>query len=565
MDDFDNEIDESVENKKPSALDSVSQNAAHLAGKKTAEALAPGVGGKLYEVASKTKIGQALEDKIAKKIGFKIKIYIAVGCLAFIILFVLMFVIIDDDDGGSSSSDRVCTTLPAVDSICDSVTVLNKSGGVIETVSLDDYVAGVITGEVGGFQDDSLNVQKVFAIAARSYALSRATKTGNNCSIESSTSFQVYSSKHNDTAVTAANETSGIVLVKDGSIQATEYDAFCFDSRDSSYYTMCQGDPLKIPTSWVNANVHGKVCADSSCSSYIDYKTNDGKVSHHGRGMSQYGAYYLSIAENKSYDEILNYFYSKNGITLASLGTDKTTCSSSGSSSSGCYNGLDEYPLKGGNATKLDTPLNTKLNSSQIEEINNSIINSIESAGYGTGDAVAAAATAFIMGLYDSGYYLPYYYGGGHSGYTGDSDNHLTIGINPVFGKTTTSTGESTMRNKLSLDCSGFVSWAIKNAVKSDFVGATSGAFVGYGKKISFSEVTPGDVFANSGHIILVVKNNGDGSVITAESTSSGIIFNRVTASDVSQYSIVDMDDYYAGIKDETDPYGGTGGTCKKN
>lgn len=494
------------------------------------------------------------------------------GCLGFIfsasfilIIAVLISLDIIDVDKDGSGSGKSCVTLPAVDSICDSVTVLNKSGGVIETVSLDDYVAGVITGEVGGFQDDSLNVQKVFAIAARSYALSRATKTGNNCSIESSTSFQVYSSKHNDTAVTAANETSGIVLVKDGSIQATEYDAFCFDSRDSSYYTMCQGDPLKIPTSWVNANVHGKVCADSSCSSYIDYKTNDGKVSHHGRGMSQYGAYYLSIAENKSYDEILNYFYSKNGITLASLGTDKTTCSSSGSSSSGCYNGLDEYPLKGGNATKLDTPLNTKLNSSQIEEINNSIINSIESAGYGTGDAVAAAATAFIMGLYDSGYYLPYYYGGGHSGYTGDSDNHLTIGINPVFGKTTTSTGESTMRNKLSLDCSGFVSWAIKNAVKSDFVGATSGAFVGYGKKISFSEVTPGDVFANSGHIILVVKNNGDGSVITAESTSSGIIFNRVTASDVSQYSIVDMDDYYASIKDSTDPYGGTGGTCKKN
>lgn len=493
------------------------------------------------------------------------------GCLGFIfalsfilIIAVLIFLgIIKIED--SSSSGVSCKTLPSVDSICESITVLNKDGGIIETVSLDDYVAGVITAEVGGFDDSSLNVQKVFAIAARSYALSRATRNNGSCSIESSTSFQVYKSNYNDTAVTAANDTSGVVLVKDNVIQATEYDAFCFNSRDSEYYTMCQGDPLRIPTSWVNEHVSGAVCSNSNCSSYIDYKENDEKLSHHGRGMSQYGAYYLSIAENKDYEEILNYFYSKDGITLASLGTEKTTCSGTSSGSSGCYNGLDEYPLSGGTATKLDTALNTVLNSSQIEEINNGIINSIESAGYGTGDAVAAAATAFIMGLYDNGYYLPYYYGGGHSGYTKDSDNHLTIGINPVFGKTTISTGETTMRNKLSLDCSGFVSWAIKNAVKSDFNGATSGAFVSLGKSISFSEVTPGDVFANSGHIILVIKNNGDGSVITAESTSFGIIFNRVTASDVSQYSIVDMDDYYANIKDETDPYGGTGGTCKKN
>lgn len=552
MDYDDNEFEESMDN-QPGLIDSASQSATHVAGRTAADAMAPGIGGKIYEAASNTELGRAIEEKVAKRFSFKIKLIIGCTCFLFFLLFFIIFAVVISDESSSDGDSSTCTTLPAIDNVCSSIT---PSGHA--TMSVDEYVAGVVSAEVGGLIDDDLNTYKAASIAARSYALANATKDGNgNCSVPVGTSFQAFEETSDESIISAVNDTSGMVLIKDNSIYSSQYDALCIESEDSINYYLCQGgegeEHLMVPRTWLESKWNSKYISDT-------------RKNVHGNGMSQNGAWYLATDRGWDFTKILNYFYGDEGVTLASLGTEQTTCSSGGSSgSSGCYNGLDDYPLLGGNATKLDTTLNTVLNSSQIEEINNSIINSIESAGYGTGGAVAAAATAFIMGLYDNGYYLPYYYGGGHSGYTGDSDNHLTIGINSVFGKTTTSTGESTMRNKLSLDCSGFVSWAIKNAVKSDFSDASSGAFVSFGKIISFSDVTPGDVFANSGHIILVVKNNGDGTVITAESTGSGIIFNSVTASAVSQYSIVDMDDYYASIKDDVDPYGGTGGSCSNN
>lgn len=54
------------------------------------------------------------------------------------------------------------------------------------------------------------------------------------------------------------------------------------------------------------------------------------------------------------------------------------------------------------------------------------------------------------------------------------------------------------------LDCSGFVSWAMHAA---NITGTyTAAGFLSLGDHIPFSKLSPGDVIANSGHVILVLE-----------------------------------------------------------
>lgn len=196
---------------------------------------------------------------------------------------------------------------------------------------------------------------------------------------------------------------------------------------------------------------------------------------------------------------------------------------------------LDDYPLNGSNTTIL----NGKLSDSQLSTISNNIKATVNNAGYGTGVGVAAAAQSLIMSLYDMGYRLPYYFGGGHS-------YKITIGADSLWG--TSVSADHRGRTKYSYDCSGFVSWAIKNGCKANFQANSSAGFLngGYGDSIALSSSKPGDLMVKNGHIRLIVKNNGDGSIIAAESTSSygeGIMFT--TYSSAGEYTIVDMSNWY--------------------
>lgn len=207
----------------------------------------------------------------------------------------------------------------------------------------------------------------------------------------------------------------------------------------------------------------------------------------------------------------------------------------------GDYKHLSSYTLKHEGLTVLNRTL-TQL---EINDLNNYINKEVDSAGYGNGGAVAAAGQSLIYWLEQKGYYLQYYWGGGHGGY---GDNKSTfVGVNPNWGSSKFGADEKN-RPYLGMDCSGFVSWAIRTACSPSY-GTHSSSTMNHGPKISLSAAKPGDLMLKKGHVRLVVKNNNDGSVIVAEevgSPTNGLVFTKVRTG--IGYSFIDMEEYYKSI-----------------
>ena len=87
-------------------------------------------------------------------------------------------------------------------------------GGAVQELRLEDYVAGVVAGEMpASFPPEALRAQ---AVAARSYALTRkieADRSGKPWHIGSGVLAQVYRGRHSPAARAAADATEGEVLV----------------------------------------------------------------------------------------------------------------------------------------------------------------------------------------------------------------------------------------------------------------------------------------------------------------------------------------------------------------
>jgi len=196
---------------------------------------------------------------------------------------------------------------------CSNVEIIN--GDYVGVYQFEDYVAGVVAAEVGGFNDDE--VYKAFAVAARSYLLTHTNENNGTCSIENSTNFQVFRPTTNQKIIDAVTATAGEILYQDGKVVSTQYDAFCWSSKDDNYYTLKQNNQ-KIPVDWVEQNVS---------SIYKNYVCNTGTNKGHGNGMSQYGSYYLASVQGYTYDKILNYYYRGN------ISSGNTTGGDSGSNS----------------------------------------------------------------------------------------------------------------------------------------------------------------------------------------------------------------------------------------
>ncbi|MBQ8681570.1 MAG: C40 family peptidase [Bacilli bacterium] len=194
---------------------------------------------------------------------------------------------------------------------------------------------------------------------------------------------------------------------------------------------------------------------------------------------------------------------------------------------------LSEYNFYHNNLKVLDR----KLTSSEVSELNNYIESQITKAGYGTGAAVAAAGQALTYWLENQGYYLQYRWGGGH----GDS----FLGVNPEWGSSAHGCDAAGLCYN-GLDCSGFVSWAIRNGCNPSY-GSNTTYYMKHGPAIDISKVEPGDLMLDlDSHVMLVVKNNGDGTVIVAEETGSpinGLVFSQ--QSPTAGYEFIDMTSYY--------------------
>lgn len=445
-------------------------------------------------------------------------------------IFIALLVVLGIISGGDSNGAG-CVSTQTVGEVCKSISVNG------ETMSVDDYVAHVITKEFGGAPEETLKAQ---AIASRSYGVAGAKKDSQgNCVIsDTSESFQTYADTASDRAIQAAKDTSGMVLLnKDGNVARAEYSSNSLPKAYSTYgstITMSERD-LEIPRDWWEKN---KTCSDSSLNQANSNKDALGRTVYgcgHGRGMGQIAAKYLAEEKNYTYDQIIEYFYGKDSPYQWTLGSPNGSSSNCGSS----LTTLDHYTL--GHAGL--NVLNRTLSSSEISDLNSYLEQEIAKAGRGSGAAVAAAGQGLVYWLEQKNYYLQYRWGGGHSGY-GDG-NSTFVSANPNWGSDKFG-ADSHGRKYLGMDCSGFVSWATRTACKSSFGSKTSDSWEGYGSSISLSEAKPGDVIASASHIQLIVKNNGDGSVYVAESAGSptdGLVFSKLTS---TSSMVVSMQKWYA-------------------
>ena len=174
---------------------------------------------------------------------------------------------------------------------CPSIAVEQEDGN-IESMTLEDYVARVVTNENNWHEGGNIENMKAQAVAARTYALNATDNCKN--SISNSTNAQTVAATPDSLAIRAAEETNSEVLLKDGKVFSTQYDALAIDHSDDSNYYLKQAN-LAIPKSWLDSKV--------SQSQYEFYASHN-----HGNGMSQWGSRYLQSI-GKDYKEILKTFY----------------------------------------------------------------------------------------------------------------------------------------------------------------------------------------------------------------------------------------------------------------
>lgn len=252
---------------------------------------------------SLTKKGADIAKEGAKKVGSGIKKlwmlipppwnYIILGFI--LILLLVLFLIIGL---GGSSDDCEYEDGVAYEYSCTSINVQG-----VGAVPLEDYVAGVVSGE--SYPDQNIEAIKAQAVAARTYAL----YVTNDCktSIKNSQANQVYNGNYRQDAIEAVEATEGEVLIYDGKIFASEYDSFniahgkCAGSTCTLTYT-------KLP----NSETH-KVTLGSAYYGMV--------AGGHGRGMSQVVSYQMAN-EGSTYEEILEYFYS-DGVQIANHTSEK--------------------------------------------------------------------------------------------------------------------------------------------------------------------------------------------------------------------------------------------------
>lgn len=174
---------------------------------------------------------------------------------------------------------------------CPSIAVEQEDGSV-ETMDLEDYVARVVTHENNWYEGDNIENMKAQAIAARTYALNATSNCQN--SIKNSQSSQTLADTASSMAIRAAEETNSLVLLQEGKVFSTMYDALAIASSDNDNYYLKQAN-LAIPKTWLDERV-----TKSQYEWYAKY--------NHGQGMSQWGSRYLQTI-GKNYEDILGTFY----------------------------------------------------------------------------------------------------------------------------------------------------------------------------------------------------------------------------------------------------------------
>lgn len=194
---------------------------------------------------------------------------------------------------------------------CSMVTVNGK------TIPLDDYIAGVIKQEMGL---DHIEALKAQAIAARSFILG-GHKNSTTCSVTNGQSYQAYTTANeNDIYTKAAKETSGMVVSRNDEIAVTQYQSYpagrWYTDDATGWHVNFQrfsDDPSSTWTWNGPSKDTVKKIAGNGSPYGLEMEYNN---SHH-YGMSQTIANYLAVAENATYEEIIELFYGEPIVTIS--------------------------------------------------------------------------------------------------------------------------------------------------------------------------------------------------------------------------------------------------------
>ena len=207
-------------------------------------------------------------------------------------------------------------------------------------------------------------------------------------------------------------------------------------------------------------------------------------------------------------------------------------------------------------------------NGSSIDKFNTGLLSSVNEAGAGTREGVVTAAIYVINTFNAYKYRLPYSFSGGHgasyNNAAGDQHDKVSssyYGINPYIGEdiytgstrgyTNTRNGQTKIYYNLGLDCSGFVTWALKNGgidkpisnavdFKND-ANATAYPI----KDISTYTGRPGDVVASDTHVGLILKYDADNRRYLVAEESDGLVNTYYNIDTRDKYKVVDMSYYY--------------------
>ncbi len=230
--------------------------------------------------------------------------------------------------------------------------------------------------------------------------------------------------------------------------------------------------------------------------------------------------------------------------------------STSGSTSGGSMSYSSSNATVTDSCEQISMPIDEFLASkgTSLEEYNNYIFSEVTKAGVGTREGVVAAAVSLVGGLcqkYQAR--LPYTMGGAHPAnfYGIPTSAPNSCGSVGIWGSSINGGSGSMMCGYgpyfySGPDCSGFVSWAIHNGGYK-YEGLVASGFGSLGTTHSMSSFTgkPGDVLYNSGHVVLIVGEDGDNYIIAE--ASSGENGTRITKEPKTsgRYTVVDMESYY--------------------
>lgn len=513
-------------------------------------------------------------DLIQFFIKYKWPILIGIG-IFFLFAIIISFYYTDDSSRNKSKLFGLNGyQYIEVETLCETVRVENPDTHEL-TRELDfetEYIPGVVNAEVGAFTD-APEVLKLFAIAARSYAIHNmqlsSSVNAKSCTLVKKEVWQAFTfdkedferiTQDNHPIMQAVQATYGLVVVNNEQVVQTRYDSTCYCGEDENNYFIgyagdfaqkadkhC-GQTQSIPKSWAQNYREPMRHINNSKS---DNKTCSG---NHGGGISQYGSYYLAKEKNYDLYDLLDFYIGEflNGYELYSLypgfNTNYTTTTSSGATNQLTKTLREALADKG----------------IAVEEFNEYLLKNIMDAGFGTRDAVVAAALTITADLEQKiGVRLPYTYSGQHggsyylqSGGTIDNpDSGSFYGIDPNWGARIHHVDSSFgLYQKYGPDCSGFVAWALTNG-GFKFYSIKSTSYLDLGTNYNLDgdrHGDPGDLIAHPGHVMLIVGVDDTTKqyyVAEASGRDNGVQISTRSFNLGGADKIVKMDNYYESHK----------------